>query len=547
MKYNYQYKYTLRLNEPFNVEYICDLCRKYANSTMLIEVQNTKGITSRMISMLPDNVLIRVAGGYDENRLNRYGKDITWDNYYYDSVIYSKNEMINILRELERIEYRINPKWSDIQKVVYIYDSLKRRVMYDPAYKVKSSSEIRSLRGLMTKKTVCAGYSLMFKEFMDRNNIECEYVEGFISPDKTGPHAWNIITLNGRKYGVDITQDNAYFRAGDFNTFECLGQSASIFSNSHYPFKGEKTQNYIGSLSELPKGLIKGIYSKIDLDRTRNYRSSTVVIKRNDNSRYLLSQLGSINVNGVRYFRYYYADVDSNNNIGLPVILYSDTNVISIVNKIRFKRSDSIEYRKAVFDVLFSRKNINDSIKKGSYYIGGIYNNDMANIKLPLASYRGIKKPTDVINFFKKSEKRFKRSDGSSFIVEQMQSEPLNIHINQDGKHYIVKVMPYDILELINDNGSISLIKNTVYTEKNFLKDNRQSVQDNYLSRKRINKASIESGSYIGYYDENERVQMDSHIEKHFKTTVVIDYNVDKDSINKYQNFPLTEDANLKR
>lgn len=187
MSYSYQYKLSLKPEETFNVNYVNNICKHYPNSKILIEVQNTKGISSTMLKQLNSNILIRIAGGYDTDRINRYGKDLFWSsNYYYDSVIYTQNETIKIVEEMEKIESGINKNWSDIQKVLYIYERLKTKVMYDPKFEKKLSDETRSLRGLITKKTVCAGYSMIFKEMLDRIGIDCEYVEGFTTPDKKG-------------------------------------------------------------------------------------------------------------------------------------------------------------------------------------------------------------------------------------------------------------------------------------------------------------------------------------------------------------------------
>ena len=49
MKYDYQYKIAFKLNEQFDINYIKKVCNQYPNSKILVEVQNTKGITSSMI------------------------------------------------------------------------------------------------------------------------------------------------------------------------------------------------------------------------------------------------------------------------------------------------------------------------------------------------------------------------------------------------------------------------------------------------------------------------------------------------------------------
>ena len=114
MKYDYQYKITFKLNEPFDINYIKNVCNQYPNSKILVEVQNTKGMTSSMIRQLGSNVAIRIAGGFDAERISRYGKDLHWSsNYYNEAVIYTRNETIKILEEIERIESGLNRNWSD--------------------------------------------------------------------------------------------------------------------------------------------------------------------------------------------------------------------------------------------------------------------------------------------------------------------------------------------------------------------------------------------------------------------------------------------------
>jgi len=62
-------------------------------------------------------------------------------------------------------------------------------------------------------KAVCQGFSNLLKEMCNSANIECEVVVGYTKTDvkdinrklKKTDHAWNIVTLNGQKYLVDVT------------------------------------------------------------------------------------------------------------------------------------------------------------------------------------------------------------------------------------------------------------------------------------------------------------------------------------------------------
>lgn len=153
------------------------------NQKLYIEIPNTKGISSKMLRQLASNISIRIEGAYDKERVSRLG-DIKYADgetgeYYTTAVIYTRNEAIQIISEMEKIEEGLKGQnFNQLEKIVYIYGKLKSGIMYDPKYEYKSSKDIRSLRGFITKKTVCAGYAVMFKEMMDRQGIECHYVSG---------------------------------------------------------------------------------------------------------------------------------------------------------------------------------------------------------------------------------------------------------------------------------------------------------------------------------------------------------------------------------
>ncbi len=519
MKYDYQYKITFKLNEPFDINYIKNVCNQYPNSKILVEVQNTKGMTSSMIRQLGSNVAIRIAGGYDEERISRYkgqyfGNESTED-YYYNSVIYTKNETIKILEEIERIESGINKNWSNIQKLLYVYDRLKTGIMYDPKFEQRFSNEIRSLRGLITKQTVCAGYAVILKEFMDRNNIECEFARGGIKNGQTSGHAWNIVTIDGKKYPIDLTWDNTTFRSGKSSSFDWLGKDIPTFSKSHHPAPGEKTQDYEHTLSQIDPQLIKQIYSQMGVGRARDYRSTTYYGTRKDGSRYIVAQIGDNTINNVTYYRYYYVEISKDGKKQLPLILYSDTNVTHLVDCKNFGKPIPPNYEEAVDNILFSRENIADSIAKKTYYIGRVRKSEVGNKFELVSSYQEIPKPEEKRNLFVYPTRRFTRSDGSVFIAQQMFDAP--------HKANGIDVMRYDIFEMVNENGKEVLKRNTVFTERNFFKDTRQSMVDDYLSRERLDRKVGEAGGYIGYYDANGIRTYNPDLVKFFETSKKVD------------------------
>ncbi len=526
MKYDYLYKITFALNEPLDINRINNVCRQYPNSPILVEIQNTKGITSSMIRQLNPNVAIRIAGSYDKDRLERYKgcsfKTESLEDYYYNSVIYTRNETIKILEQMEKIESGINKNWSDIQKIIYIYDRLKTGIMYDPKYEQKASSEIRSLRGLITRQTVCAGYAVIFKEFMDRHNIECEYARGGVKSQETSGHAWNIVTIDGKKYPIDLTWDNTTFRSGKYNSFDWLCQDVKKFSRCHHPAPGEKTQDYEHTLSQLDPQLIKMLLSQTGANRSRNYKNTTYYGKRKDGTKFIVAQIGNNTFDGTNYYRYYYVNITKDGKRELPLILYSETNVTDLINRQRFNEHIPLNFENTLVNILFSPENIADSLAQRTYYIGKASKNTInedLNENLDLVtSVKEIDKPQEKQKMFIYPTRRYKRSDGSVFIAQRMLNKPYKI--------CGVDVMHYDIFELVKEGSNEVLKRNTIYTERNFFNDNRQDMVDEYLSRERLDRKVGESGGYIGYYDANGYRVVDPDLIDYFSTNKRVELEV---------------------
>lgn len=522
MKYdNYQYKIVFKLNEKFDLDYVRKVRAKYPNSSILVEVQNTKGISSSMLRQLDSDIAIRVAGGYDEDRVKRM-KNVQFTNgetgqYFLDAVIYTRNETIKIVEEIEKIEAGINENWSDIQKVVYVYDRLKSSIMYDPKFEQKLSEEIRSLRGLISKQTVCAGYAMIFKEIMDRIGIDCEYVSGYTRSNGNGSHAWNIITIDGKKYPIDLTWDNSKYRAGESNTYDWLGKDVEEFSKKHFPHKEEKTQDYTHTLSNIDPKLIKSIHSQIN--RSKDYTATTYSGVRKDGSRFIIAQIGDAKKNDKRYYRYYYADLLPDGRKSKPLILYSETNVAHLINCKKFNKPIPPNYEDAVSDILFSRENISDSLSKKTYFIGSVRKKNDSNKLELVSSYKEIQKEEEMKNLFVYPTRIYTRSDETVFIAQQMWKSP---HKVKD-----IDVMQYDILEIINDNGKNCLKRNSIFTERNFFNDSRKGVVDDFLSRDNLDRHAVTTGGYMGFYDANGINKYNSDLISYFETSKKIEINSD--------------------
>lgn len=327
---NYDIKLKFNSLDEKTVAYINSLV---GNNNVLIEIPNTKGISSELVKKLDSRVYIRVSGGYNDELIRNLG-NVRYSNgetgeYYTSSVIYSKYELFSIIEEMENIEKKIDNKWSDFEKFALIYNELKSNIFYDPKYEVRPSSDTRSLRGLIIKKTVCAGYSMILKELLDRQGIDCEYVQG-------NGHAWNIVKIDNKNYGIDLTWENGNYSTGNFKSSDYFGQDPVSFARTHKPEGFYKIQNYEKYLSRFDSKDVNKIMSF--LDRDEDYTRGVYYGNRSDNTKFLVAQVGSELINGIRYYKYYYCDKLENGNYDNPVIVYSESNIAKLINDRRFKR-----------------------------------------------------------------------------------------------------------------------------------------------------------------------------------------------------------------
>ena len=165
-----------------------------------IVLPNTKALDSEIFKKIindEDLLQFRVVGGLDKEKYNnpKYQKRST----------YTRMEMEWIVDVLEQMESTIDPNWTENQKAEHLFNKLANYLSYDMEYKGKSSNVTSSLKTLISGKAICAGYALCFKELMDRQGIQCDYVRGRSCGEK---HAWNVVTVDGVEKAVDVTWES---------------------------------------------------------------------------------------------------------------------------------------------------------------------------------------------------------------------------------------------------------------------------------------------------------------------------------------------------
>ena len=169
------------------------------NRTTLI-LDNTVGLSSDLISKIEsDRVVFSIKGGLDYDTKEKYKAQ-----KYVDRTFVSPSGLKNIIKYFEYNENLIDPNWNEFEKAMFLYNALVVDMEYAENYeKIQSAGTTeRSLNGVLYGKLVCAGFAQVYKEMLDRVGIKNYY------QNQKDVHAFNVIEIDGKKYGVDVTWDN---------------------------------------------------------------------------------------------------------------------------------------------------------------------------------------------------------------------------------------------------------------------------------------------------------------------------------------------------
>ena len=196
----------------------------------IVYLESTKDIDLEALCKLSSNVLIHISDDVSkELSNNRFTQQV--------ALIYERNELIELIQKMQLIESGIKSSWSKVQIAAYLFNYLITNIglnngsdyALDQKDRVSSDRNIRSLRVLNTKRADSIGAAILYKELCERNNIDCEYCYGGGLGEDL--HAWNIITIDGKKFPVDV-----YNGICVFNGIEILIEPLFVDRFSKYSF-----------------------------------------------------------------------------------------------------------------------------------------------------------------------------------------------------------------------------------------------------------------------------------------------------------------------
>lgn len=206
----------------------------------MIVVSNTVELENKYdLSRIRDDEQVCVQGGMR-------GKPKYNDERYQRRTTYTGREIKQIINQMKLIESSIPKEWNQYQRAKYIYEVLGKGIEYNHNREEYATQRPSSLAGILDRKAICAGYSLIYKEMMDRQGIQCDYVRGIgYTPNRTRAekHAWNVLTINGQSFPVDLTWDSVNLRRGQ-NELQYFGDDHRFFER-HEIDQDERNYRYV--------------------------------------------------------------------------------------------------------------------------------------------------------------------------------------------------------------------------------------------------------------------------------------------------------------
>ena len=194
-------------------------------------------------------ILVSASGtGYSQSLASVDAKIKTYPSTRFDSVA----QLATLIdRDFETKLEKVRAIYSWITRnVAYSYDaqnsmSISYRSEIERVQKEKQHQERIARITLRSKKAVCHGYALLFKELCDQLNIPCQVIRGFgksflsdIATEYEINHAWNKVNIDGEDYLFDATWGAGYMNGSRFIravNYVYFMTPPEHFIKNHYP------------------------------------------------------------------------------------------------------------------------------------------------------------------------------------------------------------------------------------------------------------------------------------------------------------------------
>lgn len=145
--------------------------------------------------------------------------------------------------EAEKIVAEARKLTRTIDQELYVYEYMTKNIKY-----VDDSEENQTIYGaLINHETVCAGFAKTFQLIMRKLGVPTYYLSGYRTDymqngsSDTGPHAWNVIMIDGKSYNVDLIGGHYKIRTRsnkeyEYQSYEYFNRTDQFFKDAGYDF-----------------------------------------------------------------------------------------------------------------------------------------------------------------------------------------------------------------------------------------------------------------------------------------------------------------------
>ncbi|MCX7710312.1 MAG: stalk domain-containing protein [Clostridia bacterium] len=232
----------------------------------------------------------------------------------------------NIMKEV------IKPGMSDFQKEAAIHDYIIHNVRYDYENLSKGNEiwyNYSAYGAIVNRSGVCESYAKAMKLLAGKAGLYCKVITGKAeNSGGWGPHAWNIIRINGKYYHVDVTFDDPISGEGDTLSYSYLNLTDAQISIDHsweskdkYP-KCESTEFNYYVVNNLYANNYDEFYSKLSSAIKEGKKEVSIKVSNYDSRQYdIASAFKKIGEsNSYRSYKYYYSVDDKHGIISITGI-----------------------------------------------------------------------------------------------------------------------------------------------------------------------------------------------------------------------------------
>lgn len=179
---------------------------------------------------------------YHYNQETGTVSDVNFNFFYEESEISRRKSEID--KVVAAIKSNITTDMDDYQKVKIVHDYIIKNTEYD--LNAQDNQNICSV--FMGKRSVCAGYSRALQYVLKDMGIFSSYITG--NATGRGPHAWNLVQMDGDYYYIDVTWDDP-----SFDTAAMVNAPSVDIEYVYFGITGdeiEKNHTFDNTLGEYP-------------------------------------------------------------------------------------------------------------------------------------------------------------------------------------------------------------------------------------------------------------------------------------------------------